>query len=152
MDFELSDVSNLISIATPAVLIVWFYYTQKNTYSKEYYPEIPGIYAGFNDSITKFDETKERIYAGGIMNIVDVDSNGYFTGELHYGENLSSNTGDTITFRQVRTGIHTFTGYLDYRMYWKKKRNPFKPKSNRKYKGKLYIVHRLDFQFEKNKI
>jgi hypothetical protein len=151
-NISLSEASNLISIATPGVLIAWFYYSQKNTYSKEYYSEIAGVYGGFNEPVTKFDEKKERIYAGGIMNIVDVDSNGYFRGELNYGENRSSNTNGTITFEQVTRGIQTFTGYLDYRMFWKRKRDSYNANKNRKYKGRLYIVHRLDFQFEKMKI
>ena len=42
----LSVISNSISIITPIVLLLWFYYSQKLNLSKAYYEEINGIYAG----------------------------------------------------------------------------------------------------------
>src|SRR5690606_32900554 len=36
----LEDISNLISIATPFILLIWFYYSQRQTLSKDYFSEL----------------------------------------------------------------------------------------------------------------
>ncbi len=50
---EFEKIGILISILTPMILLIWFYYSQKQTLSKNYYREINGIYAGFTKPIHK---------------------------------------------------------------------------------------------------
>ncbi len=145
----LGQISNAISIATPIILLVWFYYSQKQTHSKNYFTEIDGIYAGFTDPINKAI-ANGTIYSGIIMNIRDIDDKGYFKGEFDFGE--SESVGGRRSDRPLIDGIHSFYGKLNFTPYRDKTRHPFKPKKNRIYHGNLYIVDRLDFSFDNYKI
>lgn len=149
--WTLEQISAAISIATPFILLVWFYYSQKQTLSKNYYDEIDGIYAGFTDAIGK-PQHNGRIYGGIIMNIRDIDNKGFFKGDFDFGETEMTTQNERPIAISLRDGIFTFLGKLNYRLFLNKTRHPFKPKENRTYLGKLYIVDRLDFSFEDYKI
>lgn len=147
----LEDIANLISIITPVILVIWFYYSQKQILSQKYYEEVDGIYAGFTEPIMK-PENNGRLYSGIIMHIRETDNKGFFKGEFDYSEReLFMKSG--IPDEKMRTdGIYNFMGNLRFRMKRGRKRHPFKPAQNRKYKGTLYIVDRLDFDFNKYEI
>jgi hypothetical protein len=49
----LEDISNVISILTPVILLIRFYYSQRSTLSKDYFNGLTGIYAGFHDAVYK---------------------------------------------------------------------------------------------------
>lgn len=82
------------------------------------------------------------------MNIRETDDKGYFKGEFDFAETFTETAGNKVGFRNIRDGIFTFMGEMKFEIYIDKKRHLFKSKENRVYKGKLYIVDRLDFQFE----
>jgi hypothetical protein len=145
--WTVEDISATISIATPFILLLWFYYSQKQTLSKTYFDQVDGIYAGFTEPISKMDDI-EGLAAGIIMNIRDTDDKGYFKGEFDFGESKKSIENNELLFRPVREGIHTITGKMEFEIYRNKTRHPFRPDENRIYKGTLYIVDRLDFSFE----
>ncbi len=149
--WTLEDFSSAISIATPIILLFWFYYSQRQTLSKNYFDQVDGIYAGFTEPISKLDD-KKGLNSGIIMNIRDTDDKGYFKGEFDFGETKTEIENDRLFFKNVRDGVHTFLGKLDFEIYRDKARHPFKPEENRIYKGTLYIVDRLDFAFEDYKI
>lgn len=149
--WTLEQISAAVSIATPLILLVWFYYSQRQSLSKNYFDQVDGIYAGFTTPISKLVDMK-GVSAGIIMNIRDTDEKGYFKGEFDYGENQSILEDDKLFFRSLREGIHTFLGKMDFKIYNNKTRHPFRPEENRIYKGTLYIVDRLDFSFEDYKI
>ena len=133
-----------ITIATPIILLFWFYYSQKQTLSKNYYSEINGIYAGFTDPINQAP-VNGTVYGGIIMKIRDIDNKGYFKGEFDFGETES-------TGKLLIDGIHSFFGRVKFTVSIDKTRHPFKLGENRIYHGKLYIVDRLDFSVNKYKI
>jgi hypothetical protein len=141
------DVSDTISIATPIILLFWFYYSQRQTLSKSYFDQVDGIYAGFTEPISKLDDTK-GLHSGIIMNIRDTDDKGYFKGEFDFGETKTEIENNSLLFRSIIDGVHTFLGKLDFKIYRDRIRHPFRPEENRIYKGTLYIVDRLDFAFE----
>jgi len=139
---KLEDISDLISILSPIILLIWFYYSQKQVLSKNYYGHINGIYSGFVQPTIVGNLTD--LSAGIILNIRDTDENGHFKGEFDYAERNSSQ----ILIRS----INTFMGKMEFELYTDKNRNPFDLKDNRVYKGKMFIVDRLDYEFENYKI
>lgn len=150
-NFGIEKLSVIVSIATPIVLLIWFYYSQRQRFSKHYYEEINGIYAGYTDPISKIED-KKGLNAGIIMNISGTDENGYFKGEFDFAETKTNITNYQVSEITIRDGIHTFMGKLNFEIYLNKDRHPFKPEQNRTYFGKLYIVDRLDFQIETTNI
>lgn len=147
-DWRLEQISALISIGTPIILLFWFYYSQREILSKSYFEQVDGIYAGFTEPISKVSNVK-GFHAGIIMNIRDTDDKGYFKGELDYAETKADITNnDRVIFTKYRDGTHTFLGKLNFEIFRNKARHPFRPEENRIYKGSLYIVDRLDFAFE----
>lgn len=146
----LDDISNLVTIFTPVILLLWFYYSQRATLSKDYFSELGGIYGGFLKAVYQ-PQPGETVYAGIIMNIRDVDNKGFFKGEFDYAETLGGQ-GPQLQGRNITDGIYQFFGEMDFKLFLDKKRHPFKVKKNRIYKGKLFIVDRLDFQFDDYKI
>ena len=145
-EITLKEIADVISIITPIVLVCWFYYSQRHTLSKNYFENIPGIYGGFTDPKNKGGEGY-RVYSGIIMNIKDIDSNGFFKGELDFAETTTEENP-----RKLIDGVSTFYGKLNFELQFAKIRHPFKPKQNRQYAGKLYIVDRLDFDFDNYQI
>jgi hypothetical protein len=143
----IEQISEAISIATPIILLIWFYYSQKQTLSKNYFDTIDGIYAGYTEPANRNDKRK-GINAGIIMNIRDTDDKGFFKGELDFAELEQKMVGNTVESNNLSEGIFTFIGKIDFEIYIDKSRHPFKPKENRIYKGTLYFVDRLDFVFE----
>ena len=141
-------INHIVGIGTPVILLIWFCYSQYQLHLKNYCNEIAGIYAGFPELEKKFRDG-HRIQSGLILNICDVDSKGYFRGEFSYGE-MTYNNQFEIT--PLRIGVYVFLGKLNYFFYWDKNRHPLKVEENRVYYGKLYIIDRLDFQFEKIKM
>jgi hypothetical protein len=142
--FSLEDVASIVSIATPFILLTWFFYSRKEAFSSIYYSELKGIYAGYTDPVV----TEKGTYGldcGIIMNIRSSDENGFFKGELDYAETIHDRN---LKFINKVDGIYTFLGKLNYKIYGDKNRHPYKPSENRIYKGILYIVDRLDFNFE----
>lgn len=149
--FELDDISNLINISTPIILLIWFYYSQRLTHSKDYFAELSGIYGGFLKA-TREAKAGGQVHAGIIMNIRDVDSRGFFKGDFDYAESeLLVQEGKQVP-QIISDGIYMFFGEMDYEFYFNKKRHPFKAEKNRKYNGRLFVVDRLDFKFEDYKI
>ena len=92
------------------------------------------------------------MHAGIIMNIRSVDSRGFFKGDFDYAETESYTQGDQHVFGLITDGVYSFYGDFDFEIYRSKKRNPFKLKENRIYKGNLYIVDRMDFKLEDYKL
>jgi hypothetical protein len=149
--FGLGDISGLISILTPLVLLLWFYYSQRQVHSNNYFTEVSGIYAGFTTPKVPAPHNGQ-MHAGIIMNIRSVDSRGFFKGDFDYAETESYTQGGQHLFGNVTDGVYSFFGDIDFELYRNKKRHPFKLKENRIYKGNLYIVDRMDFQVENYKI
>lgn len=149
--FTLSQISSVISIITPVVLLFWFYYSRKQILSKSYYSEIDGIYAGFPKPIS-LPTRGGAVNAEIIMNIRDVNESGYFKGEFDFAE------AETFFLNRIPIsninldGFHSFLGKLKFTLYQNRSRHPFKPKENRTYLGKLYVIERLDFAFEGFKV
>ena len=141
---SLDEVANAISIATPFILLIWFFYSRKETYSGIYYSELKGIYAGYTYSIVSAKGTY-GLDCGIIMNIRNSDENGFFKGELDYAETIHDRN---FQFINKVDGVYTFLGKLNYEYYRDKNRHPYKPSENRVYTGILYIVDRRDFNFE----
>jgi len=138
--------SYIIAIFTPIVLLYWFVFIQK----QNYFNEILGIFAGYTDPSDKTKaivKEEGRFNSGVIMNFRDV-SNGYYRGEFDFRENISNSEED----RLLSDGFHCFYCKMNYKVYLIKKRNPLDIKKNRVYKGKLYILNRLDFDFGNQKI
>jgi len=149
--FGLGDISDFISILTPLVLLLWFYYSQRQILSDRYFSEITGIYAGFTTPKTQAIH-KGQMYAGIIMNIRNVDSRGFFKGDFDYAETESYTQEEQYLFGHVTDGVYSFFGDVDFEIYKNKRRNPFKLSENRIYSGNLYIVDRMDFQLENYKL
>ncbi len=141
--WSIEKLSAIFGIATPIILLFWFLYTQRQTLSKRYFSKINGVYAGFTKQITNAEDN--NVNSGIILNIRDTDDNGFFKGELDFKE--VRNQSDVLL-----SGLYTFLGKLDFDLYMDKKRHPFKPSENRIYRGRLYIVDRLDFLFDQYKI
>ncbi|WP_448633242.1 hypothetical protein [Pedobacter panaciterrae] len=93
-------------------------------------------------------ENLTHLSAGLILNIRDTDENGHFKGEFDYAERNEQGTSSQILIRS----INTFMGKMEFEMYTDKNRNPFDLKDNRVYKGKMFIVDRLDYEFENYRI
>lgn len=146
----LDDVSNIIGVSTPFILLAWFYYSQKQAWSISYFDKIDGIYAGYTTPTIEADGKFSK--AGLIFNIRDTDDSGYFRGELDYAELQHWSDDREIYSQRMIEANYTFLGKINFKLYIDKNRHPFKPKENRTYKGTLMIVDRLDFQFEDYKI
>lgn len=141
---SLSDLSNIISIVTAIVLVVWFRYSRKSYLAENYFKEITGKYGGFTEAFN------EDISNGGILlRILEIDANGYFIGEVEYGEVRTFIDDNRLVDEQIRDGVYTCIGLINHKFKREKKRHPMKVKENRKYKGKFYIVTRLDYEFNK---
>lgn len=149
--FALGDISDLISILTPLVLLLWFYYSQRQLLSDKYFSEIAGIYAGFTTPKTQ-PLHNGQMHAGIIMNIRSVDSRGFFKGDFDYAETESFTQNEQHVFGLITDGVYSFFGDFEFEIYRRKKRNPFKLTENRVYNGTLYIVDRMDFQLENYKL
>ena len=139
---SLSDWSNLATIINPFILLVWFYYSQIHLLSSNYYSKIVGTYSGFCEPSIAQKTPNSHPYAGMIMDITQIDANGYFMGQIIYGEVESSQTG----VKGKVAGILQFYGPIPHKFYFNKNRNPFLRDQNSKYKGKVYIVDRFDFE------
>lgn len=122
LKISLEQLSNIISIATPVILFLWFYYSQKQNLSKIYYDQIDGIYAAFTDPIY-MKKNMPSLYSGIIMHIRDTDGKGYFKGQLDYAET----TTNGITQTKNHDGIYDFFGKLCYEININKTRHLFKP-------------------------
>jgi hypothetical protein len=147
----LERISQFFSLAVPFILLVWFCYTQYQNYLKSYCKEIEGVYAGFVSSSRNLTDTK-GLNGGIIMYIRDVDNKGFFNGEFRYRETKLTIQNSIPKTELLTDGLHTFLGKMNFRFYFDKIRHPLKPMENRSYKGKLYVIVRLDFQFETNKM
>lgn len=142
--WNLETLSNLISIATPVVLLAWFYISEFERHSVAYYKELNGIYAGY-DALNQKDPS---ISGGFILNIRTTDNKGYFKGELAYRTLKRSVDGYQIQEKILKDGTFLFYGKMHFDLHLSKARNPFDHRKNRKYVGFLYIVDRFDFLFE----
>src|SRR5690606_14322529 len=149
--FGLEDWSNLIAIVTPGILLVWFYYSQKQTLSKDYFQEIEGIYAGFTDPIAKPNHAG-KMYSGVIMNIRNIDNKGFYKGDFDFAETESCTINGQHTFNQLNDGVYSFFGDTRFRLHLDKKRHPFKTNENRTYKGSLFVVDHMSFPIDNTKL
>jgi len=147
---SLDDISNIIGVSTPFILLVWFYYSQKRLWSTSYFDTIDGIYAAYTAPTITADG--KFVKAGVIFNIRDTDDSGYFKGELDYAELKHWTINGEYHCEKVIEAHYTFLGQFEFELYADKTRHPFRPKENRTYSGTLTIVDRLDFQFEDYKI
>lgn len=145
------QISTALSIATPVILLLWFYYSRRLALSKSYFTQIEGLYAGFTETVTKLSDSK-RVYSGIIMNILDADEKGYFRGEFEFTERKIEAVDNMVSSSIVYEGLYSFWGKIDFKLYRSKCRNPLRPDENRIYKGKFYIVERLDFDFKIHKL
>lgn len=128
-------IANILSIATPVILLIWFLYMSWQQNSKNLYDEVRGDYAGLISS----EETSDGIsptYGGIILRIVNINSDGYFKGEFDFGESKD--------LKILSDGNYVFIGKVNYCFYINRIRVPFVKKENRVYRGKLYVVERLD--------
>lgn len=143
----LSDLANILSIGTPVILFIWFLYSRKGDLAKAYFEEVAGIYAGYTQNFVKPYEGSFQ--SGIILNIKDVQSNGFFTGNIDSRQiDIKENAKHPV----VSTGIFSFYGRIKHRFSFKLKTHPFNPKRNRIYKGVIYVVHRLDINIENQTI
>ena len=147
-NWTLEQISSSVSIVTPIILLSWFYYSQRQILSKSYFENVPGIYGGFTDPISDQSKEKGHIYSGIILNIREIDDKGYFKGEFDFAETTTDLIDNKIFDRQLTDGVYQFYGKFDFKIYQSKIRHPFKPNQNRVYIGKLYLVDRLDFNFD----
>jgi hypothetical protein len=149
--FKLEDLSNLISIVTPVILFIWFYYAQKQSLSKDYFEEIEGIYAGFTTPIAT-PNNGGRMYSGVIMNIRSVDNKGFYKGEFDFAETESCTINGQHIFNQLNDGVYSFFGESRFKLHIDKKRHPFRTKENRTYKGNLFVVVHLSLPLDDTKL
>jgi hypothetical protein len=149
--FGLEDWSNLISLVTPVILFIWFYYSQKQSLSKDYFGEIEGIYAGFTTPIVTPNHGGQ-MYSGVIMNIRTVDNKGFYKGEFDFAETESCTINGQHTFNQLNDGVYSFFGESRFRLHIDKKRHPFRTEENRTYKGNLFVVAHLSFPLDETKL
>lgn len=131
------------SVITTLVLLGWFYYSQKQVFAKIYFDKLGGIYAGYVDHISERGSS-----AGIILNIREADNNGFFKGDFDHREIERDIINNNVIVNVLLDGIYTFTGKINFRIYRDKTRNPYRLKENRIYKGNLFLVDRLDFQFD----
>jgi hypothetical protein len=117
-------------------------YSQEEKFRKNYFGEIPGIYGGYTVP-TILAEEGTTVYAGAILSIKSINSDGFFIGEFDYGERNGS-----LPEPQLIQSINTFYGKINYSVTFKKSVHPLKPETNRIYKGKVYVVDRLDIPFK----
>ena len=145
-NLDISKISDIVSIATPVVLLIWFLISRKTHLQETYQKEILGYYGGF----TKPIDNSLGINQGGILlRILSVDANGYFIGDFDFGENKTTVTpNNQLFFQQIRDGFYTCLGKIDHEIYASQDRHPYKADENRTYIGKFYVVDRLDFEFK----
>ncbi|HEX4375387.1 MAG TPA: hypothetical protein VHZ50_18930 [Puia sp.] len=135
---------------TPLVLFIWFLHSRWTIQKLEYYKDIPGSYGGFVTDTVNTPEKFKRYDGGVTMEILEIDSNGYFRGEFQYTENEILMDKPAATERKVLASINFFTGKISYRWnlkFWRF-RNPMLWKTNRIHNGNMYVVSRLDIQTE----
>ena len=89
--------------------------------------------------------TRTLIYAVAILSIKSINSDGFFIGEFDYGERDREREDGPP---QIVDSLNTFYGKIDYKVSFKHGVHPLKPETNRTYKGKLYVVDRLDIPFK----
>lgn len=150
MCYTIEQISAAISIATPPILLIWFYYSQKLSLSKSYYTEINGTYAGFTERVGKTAE-QIAVNSGIIMAIKEIDEKGFFKGEFEFRETVSK-LEDSHQYGGFIHGRYLFLGKLEFTLHRNKTRHPLRPKENRLYKGTLYIISRFDFSFDNYEI
>jgi len=150
LSISLEDISNIISVGTPLILLIWFYYSQKQSLSKNYYNQIDGIYAGYTSPTIPPEGKFTK--AGMVFTIRDTDNSGYFKGELEFVEIRHWSNNQQLYSERVVEASYTFLGNMRFELYIDKTRHPFRLEENRIYTGILTIVDRLDFQFEEFKI
>ncbi len=86
-----------------------------------------------------------RIYGGMILSMKDINSSGYFRGEVDYSEKKFTNDTEKL----LNDGVYFFFGDIDYSLWkWPFDRNPFIKEQNRTYEGVLYFVDRLDIHLD----
>jgi len=146
MNIDIEKTAAVISIGTPVVLFIWFAITRKTHLAETYFKELIGNYGGFTEPI---DPAIGVNNGGFLLRILHIDSNGYFQGEFDFGENkVNVSPANQLSFQQVRDGIYTCMGKIDHQIYASEDRHPMKAGENRTYRGKFYVVDRLDFQFK----
>lgn len=145
-----SIISDLTGVLTGIVLILWFFYSRRNTKRKEYFDLIDGSYSNYTPP-TFAPEYNGTMYAGMIMRIREANNDGYFFADMHYKECESATVGGHWAMRLKSEGIFFFKGRLNYRSQtprFFKYRDPFKVEDNRTYLGEMFMVDRLDFDIQ----
>ncbi|MEJ5995233.1 hypothetical protein WG904_12465 [Pedobacter sp. Du54] len=143
---DVSKLADIVSVGTPIVLLIWFAISRKTQLEESFYKDFVGHYGGFTEPI---DKSSGIDHGGFLLRILNIDSNGYFLGEFDFGEIKTTISSDKrLSFQQMRDGIYTCLGKIDHEIYASEDRHPMKVDQNRIYKGKFYVVDRLDFQFK----
>jgi hypothetical protein len=145
----LETAAQIFEILTPILIFFWFLISRKSKLKTEYSNEFIGSYGGFVNNTVNSDTTQIRYDGGIIMEIIQIDSNGYFKGEFIYSEDkiILGKVGGPPAIRQrALTSINFAIGKLEYTWNYKfwKKRNPILWKTNRIYNGELHIIERFD--------
>jgi hypothetical protein len=140
----LDGTAQIFEIFTPVILFIWFLYSQEEKFRKNYQGEIPGIYGGYTTPVIAAPPG-HTIYAGAILSIKSVNSDGFFIGEFDYGERDRAREDGPP---QIISSLNTFFGHINYHVSFKRDVHPLKPETNRTYKGKLYVVDRIDIPFK----
>lgn len=120
---DLEILSAYVSLAIPAVLLFWFVYSQWEKHSNVFYTELAGLYVNFTDHVNEiqFDPERETRYSGMIFNIREINNDGYFSGDIDFGEIISTQVGK----RLVSDGMFNFMGNFNYWPHTNKRRNPY---------------------------
>lgn len=156
-----STMSDLFSIGTPIILLIWFYISRRQVLSQFYFKEIGSEYAGFIKPLLQNEKEatpENRHYAGVIFDFHTVNSSGYFRGEFEYKETTLAPIPYNARFNSAPNleihgeGLHTFWGKIDFELFLPKRRQPFNLKDNRKYNGSLYVVDRLDLNIATHQV
>ena len=98
---------------------------------------------GYTEPINEEVENK-TIYAGAILNIKQINHEGFFIGDFDFAESEGG--------KNLIDSLGAFYGKIDYHISFKKKIHPLNHKTNNVYKGKLYFVERLDIPFKISRI
>ncbi len=141
----LSTWSEILEILTPIFLLIWFCISHFIQARKNLFNEIVGVYADFQTPFSNATIPKNhQLYAGLIMNIRTIDSNGYFKAEMQYAESYNEEVLGQLQSHPVIQSLSQVWGKINYRPYLFHKREPFRIEDNRKYKGYIMVVPRFD--------
>jgi hypothetical protein len=143
----LSITAEAFEILTPIVLFFWFLHTRKQHAKESLFKELIGFYGGWVSNTTNQSDEQNRFEGGLMLQIFDIDENGYFRGEFEYYEKQIQfqNSLPGFTARIVSASLKFYYGKLKFKWNYKlAKPNPLLYSTNRTYIGELKVIDRLD--------